>query len=388
MAPIRSAGACFTVDGGDQVCDNGSGDNDDNDGSILIANIAPGTHEVAESQTPDGYTGADPQSVEVPAGGTGEVTFVNNAVPTVTPTEEPTEVPTETPTEEPTLTPTEEPTEAPTETAVPSETPTEEVIPSETATEEAAPSETPTEEASPSETPTESAEAGSLVITSEDENGAPLSGTCYSIDGPASYQVCDNGDGDADSADGSIRIENVAAGDYTVTETQTPDGYLPADSQDVTVESGAEGQVSFSAQLAPTPEPTETPEAATGSIAVSVVDENGDPITGACFAVSGPSDAGPVCDNSEGDADDSDGTILIGDLLEGDYTVSETTAPTGYSSAADQGVTVSAGDQPATVQFANQAAPLETGNVRISSIANDGDSAGGGCYTVGSLCCL
>ncbi|HKG26235.1 MAG TPA: SpaA isopeptide-forming pilin-related protein, partial [Thermomicrobiales bacterium] len=202
---------------------------------------------------------------------------------------------------------------------------------------------------------------------------------------PASIQVRDDGDGDLDDGDaGSVRLADLAAGTYTVTETQAPDGYLPADAQDVEVVAGEEAQVQVENQPEPTPTPTETPEPDTGSIAISNVNENGEALKGACFAVTGTAGAGPVCDNKDGDTDDTAGTIRIGGLLAGKYVVSETTPPDGYTAAADQNVTVTAGDEPATVQFVNLPTPPETGNVLITSSAQGGGSAGGGCYTVGS----
>src|SRR5262249_26313033 len=154
-------GACFTVDQGDQVCDDQNGDGDNNPGSILIENVAPGQHQVVESQAPDGYQpAADPQTVDVPAGGTGEATFVNTAVATETPTESPTETPTETA------------TETPTEAATSTETPTEAPAATETATETAAPTDTPTVESSP----TVEAQTGGLHIVKQGENNAPLGG--------------------------------------------------------------------------------------------------------------------------------------------------------------------------------------------------------------------
>jgi hypothetical protein len=345
-------GACFSVDGGEEICDDGQGDDDQNPGSILIAGVAPGQHEVAETSAPEGYEpAADPQTVEVSAGGTGELTFVNTAIPT--------EVP---------------PTDVPTETAVPTETPTE----------EAQPTETPTEEATPTETPTEEAETGGLRIVKRDENGDALGGACFSVDGPASYELCDDAEGDLDDEAGSVRLGDLAIGTYTVTETQAPDGYVPADAKDVEILAGDEVEVEFQNQLAPTPAPTETPEAETGSLLINKVDEEGNPLAGACFALSGAADAGPVCDNRDGDGDTADGTILINGLAEGEYTVTETTPPTGYAAAADQNVTIAAGDQPATVEFINRQTAPETGDVRISSTAQDGGPAGGGCYTVGA----
>src|SRR5262249_13021956 len=160
--------------------------------------------------------------------------------------------------------------------------------------------------------------------------------------------------------------------------------YVAAKQQNVAVAAGQEAEVDVQDQPAPTATPTETPEPNTGSIAIRKVDENGKPLAGACFTVTGPSSAGPVCDNGTGDGDPAKDGFLSGGLIPGPYPVRETTPPPGYPAAADKTVTVAAGNKPATVEFADQPTPPQTGNVRIISTAQGGGPAGAGCYTVGS----
>ncbi len=146
-----------------------------NQASILIQDLPAGAYQVSMPNPPPGFDPAAPAPATITD---GQVTnLVLQTGGEVVPPAEPTETPTEV------VLPTETPTELPTETPIPTET------------------------AIPTETPTPEPTTGDLVIAKVDENGAPLAGACFSVDGNA--QVCDNGDGDADPADGSIRIADL-----------------------------------------------------------------------------------------------------------------------------------------------------------------------------------
>ncbi|MEZ4500869.1 MAG: SpaA isopeptide-forming pilin-related protein [Thermomicrobiales bacterium] len=82
-------------------------------------------------------------------------------------------------------------------------------------------------QAPPEETP--APDTGVLIINKIDVNGNALPGSCFQVGDGA--PVCDNGEGDADGLDGTIRIEGVPAGDQAVNETTAPEGYLPAAGQ-------------------------------------------------------------------------------------------------------------------------------------------------------------
>ena len=66
--------------------------------------------------------------------------------------------------------------------------------------------------------------AGAINVSVTDQDGFAIIGACVTIQGPNSGEVCDNGDGDANSEDGLIRIENLPDGDYTVSVSQLAAG--------------------------------------------------------------------------------------------------------------------------------------------------------------------
>lgn len=68
---------------------------------------------------------------------------------------------------------------------------------------------------------------GSISWTKVDEKDKPLGGAEFRLTGPdgTSKTIVDNGEGDADPAAGSFRVEKVAKGTYTLTETKAPAGY-------------------------------------------------------------------------------------------------------------------------------------------------------------------
>jgi len=97
---------------------------------------------------------------------------------------------------------------------------------------------------------------GSIVINKYDEGDTLVGGAHYTISpnpapgvqNPDSLDVVDGGAGDADNtADGVITINPAEAGEYTVTETQAPTGYLLPDDVDqtLTLDPGAGESVTF-----------------------------------------------------------------------------------------------------------------------------------------------
>ncbi len=211
---------------------------------------------------------------------------------------------------------------------------------------------------------------GTVEIVKTDENDAPLAGSCFELQGTENYgPVCDNGNGDADSDPGVIRLESVAEGDYSVVETTTPENYETAANGSVTV---TEGEVStVTVQNLPPP----------GAVQFVKTDENGDPLGEACFALTGGDGFGPVCDNGDGDGDDAEGSILIGDVPAGDYGWSETEAPEGYETAEGGNVTVASGET-ATVEVQNEPAPPEFGAVEVVKTDENGDPLAESCFSL------
>ena len=211
---------------------------------------------------------------------------------------------------------------------------------------------------------------GTVEIVKTDENDAPLEGSCFELQGAENYgPVCDNGDGDADSDPGVIRLESVAEGDYAVVETTTPEGYETAANGSVSVTEGEVSTVTVQNLLPP------------GAVQFVKTDENGDPLGGACFALTGGDGFGPVCDNGDGDGDDAEGTTLIGEVPAGDYGWSETQAPEGYEAVEGGDVTVESGET-ASVDVQNEPAPPAFGAVEVVKTDENGDPLAESCFSL------
>ncbi len=247
-----------------------------------------------------------------------------------------------------------------------------------TATEE--PTEEPTDEAGTGEG------TGTMNVAVTDSDGFAIIGACVQIDGAVSGEICDNGNGDSNPEDGFIQIDGLPAGDYNVAVSQLPDGFDPAPPITVTVESGTstDGFLVSGGSTQPD-EPTATAEPETGNLLIRKYDENRDDLAGACFSLT-DSSGGVIelCDNGNGDEDTRDGRLRINGLTPGDYTLTETQAPEGYSPAEPQTITIVAGET-ARVNVDNL---LALGTVVIRT--GDGTQLlGGACYELsgfGQVC--
>src|SRR5262249_5225636 len=144
-------------------------------------------------------------------------------------------------------------------------------------------------------------------------------------------------EGDADPTPGSIEIDNVTAGDYALSVTP-PDGYSAVEPP-VTVHVGTSEptQVTLAFRAAATPQvgtPVSTGEAtpaqaATGVVVVLGYEEDGTtPVGGFCIGLTGPATF-TVCDDKEGDADLTPGSIELDAVPVADYALA-VTPPDGY----------------------------------------------------------
>lgn len=139
----------------------------------------------------------------------------------------------------------------------------------------------------------EPATTGTLRILTLDSEGTSIGGACYQI---GSLDVCDNETGDTDNTPGVVVIVGVVTGDYTVTETTTPDGFQPAGEQQVTVNADETAELTF------THEPAEVE---TGGLKFTLRDPDGNPAPGACITLSDSSNSDGVeyCDGGPDDQD-------------------------------------------------------------------------------------
>ena len=128
---------------------------------------------------------------------------------------------------------------------------------------------------------------------------------------------------DTDADPGQIRVTDVAIGDYTVSQTTTPDGYLPADDQSGTVAADEVARFDI------------TNAAATGTLSIIAQDANGVAVNGICYSING---GDPVCD------DDNNGDVNV-DVAAGDYTVSVASVVEGFDAPENtQTATVTVGE--------------------------------------------
>ena len=336
------AGACFTVDNGIEVCDNGDGDADSADGVIQINDLEAGRPVLRETKAPDGYEANKPRMrVTITAGETTTIDVQNDPLATPTPTAVPTGTLTALTTDD---------AGNPVGGVCYDVTNVGQVcdedgdgdmqLPDSAAGDytvqqvsvpdgyELDPNpQTKTLEGGDSiEFDFVSArQPGSIVITKTDGTN-PLAGACFTVDG--GDEVCDNGDGDTDDADGTITIENIVAGQHEIAESQTPDGYNGADAQTVDVQAGQAAAVTF----------VNTQQ--TGSIRVTVNDGQ-NPVADACVSVDG-GDA--VCDNDDNDQNSDDGVIEIDGIAPGDHTVTLSQKIEGLEDGGEQQVQVQSGE--------------------------------------------
>jgi hypothetical protein len=80
---------------------------------------------------------------------------------------------------------------------------------------------------------------GTLQILATDESGQALPGTCFDLSGVQAFHVCDDVEGDTDPNPGSMLIDRLPAGEYTVAQSQAPEGYTAADPQTIVLDLAA-----------------------------------------------------------------------------------------------------------------------------------------------------
>lgn len=145
--------------------------------------------------------------------------------------------------------------------------------------------------------------------------------------------VVDNGANDSDPVAGQVRVDNLHVGNYQITETVLPVGYMFGWSHlGVTVIGGADTYIGNIINFLGTLEWSK-----------SIAGKPGSRLAGATFtvtAVGGDAtevpwnlDSNPivVVDNGANDANPADGEFRLTGLPTGDYTVVETGRPTGYN---------------------------------------------------------
>ena len=158
------------------------------------------------------------------------------------------------------------------------------------------------------------------AVKYDEETGQPLAGagyTLYQNGAPAASAVSDG--------TGSISFTGLAPGEYTLTETQTPEGYLPerTSHQVIVAEDGRVLIDGRPAEAFPTGKfPLYDVPVHEAEITFEKVDgDTGQPLADAVFSLPN----GVVAISG------SDGKVDFGTFGPGTYTIHEVTAPEGYS---------------------------------------------------------
>jgi hypothetical protein len=211
-------------------------------------------------------------------------------------------------------------------------------------------------------------EYGRVRVHQVDEDGNPVPGGCYTLRSttdPSSQRLgsgCDERDG---NLDGSITIGSKPGDMAILGNTSAPDGY--AAPSDRSVELVQNQTVDITVDLV-----------RGTAVTVSVVDDDGEPVRGACFALTPALLAGDLeeCDQSDGS---EDGTITFDNVGAGQYMLNQTVVPFNHSGAEDQQITVEQ-DLPQSITVINSFDGF--GSLVINLSAEDGSLPLGSCFDV------
>src|SRR5215211_4470863 len=210
---------------------------------------------------------------------------------------------------------------------------------------------------------------GRLTVIPLDDAAQPLPGACFSIV-ELGFEVCD------DDGDGAVVFDAVPSAPLTLRETTPPSGFASIGDLPVSIEpTGARLLVPHQpvagetpvvpADVPPPVEPVETPQAAadTGDVVLTLQDRQGNPVPGACWALT-ESDGNQTVEGCDGDDGADDGIIQFDAVPAGRYRVHEVTTPAGYQPADNQGIDVVA-DAPTEITVEYQQARGRPGRLLV-----------------------
>lgn len=185
---------------------------------------------------------------------------------------------------------------------------------------------------------------GKLSWSKVNPGGDKLAGSTWTVVGPNGYskEIADNSEDDQNKADGEFEISGLDWGEYTLTETKAPTGYTPStNSYKVTIDAdnaddGAQFNADNNGNIENKPKPAE--------VSWNKTDDKGAALAGSEWQLNGPGDySKSIVDNGDNDSNPQVGAIQVTGLAWGEYTLTETKAPTGYQlDAESRKVTVGA----------------------------------------------
>jgi hypothetical protein len=180
---------------------------------------------------------------------------------------------------------------------------------------------------------------GSVKIKKVDDAGTPLAGATFTLYKDNAPLGGSRGAEDTITTltcttavtTGICTITNVPAGQYWVVETTTPTGYNTADEQHVVVDAGVLSDL--------TATPFVDPRQRGALMILKKSTKSGNPLVHNAGAVFSYGTGLSVTDNGAGDEDSTIGEICVSGLLPGNYTINETTPPSGYGGASQTNLT-------------------------------------------------
>ena len=223
-----------------------------------------------------------------------------------------------------------------------------------------------------------------VELVAFDADGNPIGDQCYTLVGVSGSfgPFCDNGEGDAAADPGVLTVQGLPVGTYeavleTVDEARRRRA-SPA-SQAAAIRVGAPRRPADPDHLQH-PRPT----AAAGR-SPHPGPRPGWQLSGGRLLRVDPEWRNRAVrrgrDNRGDDENSADGRILLASIRAGRYTLTQTTAPTGYSTAADQSVRIAAGSV-REVAVTNQAEPERTANLDVETTDGEGNALPGACYAI------
>ncbi|MEG2524683.1 MAG: SpaA isopeptide-forming pilin-related protein, partial [Oscillospiraceae bacterium] len=208
-----------------------------------------------------------------------------------------------------------------------------------------------------------------ITILKVDENNLPLAGGVFSIYAGSSATGTPLYTGLTTNSSGTVTKSGLAAGTYTVLETQAPAGFVKAPNPiTITVAVGETKQVKFI-----------NTALRNSGIQIFKVNHNAVPLAGGVFSIyAGSSATGtPLYTNL---TTGSNGLVLQGNLAAGTYTVLETQAPTGYIKAPNPITVTLAASEVKQITFTNT--PAYNSGIQIIKVDEGNLPLAGGVFSI------
>ncbi len=206
-------------------------------------------------------------------------------------------------------------------------------------------------------------DTGSLKITKASEDGV-ISGVQFQVTGIDEGKNDDYSEIVTTGSDGTVQIDDLVLGKYTVTEVNTKSYYVKPDSQTVEVTADNTPEVPV--------EVTVTNNLARGDLKVTKTSEDGQ-VSGLKFRLYGTSTNGTAVDVTA--TTNSSGVATFTDVLVGTYTLTEVDTPDYYVTPDSQKVTIT-DDSVTGATYAKAAVANKLKKFKVTVTKVDADTKG------------